>query len=99
MSNNKDNAPFYVGQRVVCVKSGSTFPIGYCIEKDSFYTVSEIHFHFWAGMVVKTEETGPAMWAPSRFAPIEPRHHDVEIAEELLKEPIPETLDVLPVLS
>lgn len=84
MSNNNNNAPFYVGQRVVCLESATTISKKFRVQKDITYTVAKCSFLFGVP-IVQLIETSDANWDPERFAPIEPRHQDVEIAEEILE--------------
>lgn len=102
MSNN-NNPPFHVGQRVVCVVCfnelsrvwGYNYP-----NLRSIVIVKSIRKHFKHNFWLITIAGCEVELCHTNFAPIEPRHQDVEIAEELLKEPVPETLDKLkPVLS
>lgn len=107
MSNN--NPPFYVGQRVVCVKSNKHLGI----KEGRIYVIHNIKkgccgwdvgigirsFGVSSCPICLKEEPPSSIWwlMAYRFAPIEPRHQDVEIAEELLRQPVEERLDVKPV--
>lgn len=113
MINN--NPPFHVGQRVVCVddnkasllSKNNTYTVLSCILCNCgkwHVDVGIVDGNFanlccnqCEKLLVKFTES--MMYDSRRFAPIEPRHQDVEIAEELLRQPVEETLDVKPVLS
>lgn len=90
--NNNNQPPFYVGQRVVCVDDRPCS----CgcgrkgLKKGRIYIILDIA----DTLSVKVEdETPPYYWMETRFAPIEPRR--VEVLEELVKDAVPETLDVV----
>lgn len=89
MSNN---APFAVGQRVVCIDDspGKVDGCKFC-EKDRIYIVQDTFFD-WNGVPnIKINGWHKFVWA-SRFAPYDPPA--IEIPAELLKEPKHDQIDV-----
>lgn len=91
MTNN--NAPFHVGQRVVCVVASPC--VCGCgmdgLKKNQYYTVLDVSP---LGSLKVFAGEPSFYWDNKRFAPIEPRHQEVEIAEELLVEPVEERVDI-----
>lgn len=97
MNNNPNHPPFHVGQRVVCVsefiesdsRPGVRYP-----KKNKPYTVRNIiwssegwfmHLEEIKNPILRySTETGEARFDSKGFAPIHPRHQDVEIAEDII---------------
>lgn len=107
---NNNNAPFYVGQKVVALFDLKGFTA--VVKKGAFFTVKKIWYcckvvgyrisigvadNNSSNYIFKCEDCHTELhgeyWMAEHFAPIEPRHQDVEIAQELLVEPAPEVLD------
>lgn len=93
-----EQQPFYIGQKVVCVKVfNDNAPGVEGLIKGRHYTVKaiEAHFHYEGAWAIGIEE-GPDpddRYHHSQFAPLNPPR--VSAIPELLTEPVRETLDVI----
>lgn len=96
MNDNKDNTPFYVGQIVIAIReSFQGFPSTY--KKGDIFTITKLYKDregLWnLAFKGRNQNFGHDC---RNFSLFELRNQTIEIAKELLKEPIPETLDVVP---
>lgn len=106
MSNN--NPPFHPGQRVVrtgpstkYVNNGHTYTVTECtLCKCGRWhidvgivdeRIADLHCTHCFSILVK--RTDKMLYDSDKFAPISPRHQDVEIVEDLLRQPVEERLD------
>lgn len=102
MSNN-NNPPFHVGQRVVCVDTlnwpkdwiGQIGVVTYYETLSCGCGIIQVTGFDLCGVECDLHQTPTIEKGgnPIMFAPIEPRHQDVKIVEELLRQPVEERLD------
>lgn len=70
-------APFYVGQKVICIEAGETH-CGSCqVFEKMVYTISCPTYYYRGFEVVELSELPNSRWWAERFAPIQDQYADI----------------------